>query len=1022
MLKIYKLIFFIIISFLLIGCSAELAVLKDDLNGLIKSDKNEVSAEKSSDIYLQKEINWHESAISKSVLTNDKKFLISVANEKNIFITDLKTGKVVKKIIGNIGDGLNGSIYTIALSPDNKYLVAGGFLGEYSDKLSIGTIRIYDFNTFELLKTIKSHEDIVTDLNFSEDGKYLVSSGLKGGILNIWEMNNFILKKSINLNSYVMMAKIVKRNNDYKIITISMDNYLRMYNIEGKLLREQYIYTSLNAMAINQNEIAVGCLNYKYIEFYDFNLNRIQKIDYRKSVREMEYSPDGKTLLVGNTNSQGLYLFDRKLGNFRLIESNQNIFMYSLIKFLDESNVLISKRNGELNTLNLNTLENKIILKGEKPISSIGFSDNKIAISRNDEGNLKDREKEDFFNTYLDLEKFTMVNKNIPTKIISNKQDEYSLKIQIIKGFIQNIPYLTLMKNNEIKSKIQYNQVNFNTYGFFNDFIVGGGQQSIIYDRDFNKLADLNGNGSFIVQFGRYENYLLSLNNLGIIEFWNIDEINKNKYFRLFPKLSLYIAPNNEWVMWTPQGYFNGSENGYKYIGFHINQGFDKEAKWVGIEKLYDHFYRPDLVELALKGEDITAYTKGLSYKEVLKNPAPKIQIIKVDNKNINSNEITYKKDEINLEFSVNQIDNGGVGIIRIYQEGKLVKTLGDGEINRQSANALEDLESLKINQKAKQFQEEYLAKFDNSVTKAMNGTIDESELINDVKLVQSLDNSGIHKISLPLKSGINKIEIEAFNKSNSVASIREKLNVDAKIKKREPIVYAIIAGVDNFEDIKRFNNLKYSQNDANSINEILKTKVKEKVFSTLLLGENFTKENLFKAINDVKLKAKLEDKIIFYVSTHGKVFKGDLHLVPQNNKYAKDFIKFEEMFKEIQSIPALDQIFVIDACESGSAKDIVSSIYDSKASVLAKQSGVHVLLATAKGTFAFEHPNPNIKHGVFTNNILTALQSKKTDENKDNKISIIELSKVLRNPEYITDYQYPIIRNVGQDTKVRDF
>lgn len=188
-----------------------------------------------------------------------------------------------------------------------------------------------------------------------------------------------------------------------------------------------------------------------------------------------------------------------------------------------------------------------------------------------------------------------------------------------------------------------------------------------------------------------------------------------------------------------------------------------------------------------------------------------------------------------------------------------------------------------------------------------------------------------------------------------------------------------------------------------------------------MLLGENFTKENLFKAINDVKLKAKLEDKIIFYVSTHGKVFKGDLHLVPQNNKYAKDFIKFEEMFKEIQSISALDQIFVIDACESGQAKDIVSSIYDSKASVLAKQSGVHVLLATAKGTFAFEHPNPNIKHGVFTNNILTALQSKKTDENGDKKISILELSKVLKNPEFITEYQYPIIRNVGQDTKVRD-
>lgn len=143
--------------------------------------------------------------------------------------------------------------------------------------------------------------------------------------------------------------------------------------------------------------------------------------------------------------------------------------------------------------------------------------------------------------------------------------------------------------------------------------------------------------------------------------------------------------------------------------------------------------------------------------------------------------------------------------------------------------------------------------------------------------------------------------------------------------------------------------------------------------------------------------------------------------LVPQNNKSVKNLISFEDLFKNMQSIKTLKQIFILDTCESGSANDIVSSIYDSKASVLAKSSGVHMLLATTKGTFAFEHPNPNIKHGVFTNNILTALKDKNTDKNKDRTISVIELSKILQEPKYIVDRQYPIIRNVGNDIKVRD-
>jgi hypothetical protein len=579
--------------------------------------------------------------------------------------------------------------------------------------------------------------------------------------------------------------------------------------------------------------------------------------------------------------------------------------------------------------------------------------------------------------------------------------------------------FLGISKVAELKKSFDKGELHL-SHTFYKDYLISSGLSELtVYDFSGNIISKLLGQDGHISGLAIYEDKLISSSFDGTISLWDLSKTKSNKIVN--PTVSLLITNDNEWVMWTPEGYFDSSENGYKYIGFHINQGYDKEARWVGIEKLYDHFYRPDLVKLALQGEDINPYTKGLSYLDVLKNPAPEIKITKVDNKTINSNAIAYNKDEINFEFDVSQVDNGGVGIIRIYQEGKLVKTIGAGKINRETANVVDDLETQKLTLKAQKSQEEYLSKLENSVTKSMNGTINDDELIKDVDITQTIDNSGIHKISLPLKAGENKIEIEAFNKSNTVASIREKFTVDAKIKNRKPTVYAIIAGVNEFEDNKRFSNLKYSENDAKAIGEILQTKVNEKVVSKLLLGKDFTKENLFKAINDIKSKAKLEDKLIFYVSTHGKVFKGDLHVVPQNNKYAKDFIKFEDMFKEIQSISALDQIFVIDACESGKAKDIVSSVYDSKASVLAKQSGVHVLLATAKGTFAFEHPNPDIKHGVFTNNILDALNSKKTDENNDRKISIIELSKVLKNPEFTTEYQYPIIRNVGQDTKVRD-
>ncbi|NPA60183.1 MAG: caspase family protein, partial [Epsilonproteobacteria bacterium] len=362
---------------------------------------------------------------------------------------------------------------------------------------------------------------------------------------------------------------------------------------------------------------------------------------------------------------------------------------------------------------------------------------------------------------------------------------------------------------------------------------------------------------------------------------------------------------------------------------------------------------------------------------------------------------------------------NGGIGIIRIYQEGKLIKTLGDGKINRTVADIESKLKEDRLNQLSQQKQKEYLASLKKVASKSVQN-INMADMIGDVEIDKLNNKEGKYNIVIPVKAGKNTISIEAFNKTNTVASLRRSITFNANVKKYTPKIYAIVAGVNKFEQAN-VSDLKYSQNDAKSIAQEIKKATKYKTDITLLLGKDVTKDKIFKTIKNIKKKMNLEDKIIFYISTHGKAARGRLYLVPQNNKSVKNWINFSELFKKIQSLNALEQIFVIDACESGSASEIMSSIYDAKASVLAKQSGVHLLMATTKGTFAFESTNKNIHHGVFTNNILKALNSKNTDKNKDNIISVVELSKTLQEPSYSVEHQYPVIRNMGEDTKLKN-
>ncbi|MBN2824754.1 MAG: caspase family protein [Campylobacterales bacterium] len=487
--------------------------------------------------------------------------------------------------------------------------------------------------------------------------------------------------------------------------------------------------------------------------------------------------------------------------------------------------------------------------------------------------------------------------------------------------------------------------------------------------------------------------------------------------------------------MWTEEGYFTSSPDGVQYLYFHLNQGYDKEALAIPMKSLYDHFFRPDLVKLKLSGDEAEYQkaTKGMTYKEALSNPPPKITFERVDGQKLNKtafeyDKVTIKKRHAKLIFGIKEHDKGGIGLIRVYQEGKLIQTIGDGQVNKSAANVDTKLEQEKQDKVQKKKQDDHIitvaqANISSSSPKDFTRSIDINLSITDTiastQTITTTNREGNYTIDLELVAGNNEIAIEAFNKTNTVASFRETMNIEANITKKEPKLYAIVVGINSFKENNEKWKLKYSKNDAQDIKKAIETKMNrlyQDINVTLLTDEKVTKESIIGTANSIAKQAKLEDTIVVYISTHGRASEGRLYLAPYNNGHRDNWIDFEKTFQTIQSIKALNQIFILDTCESGQANDIVSSVYDSRASVLARSSGVHMLLSTTKGTYAFESSDPNIKNGVFTYRILQTMQDKSSDSNKDGIISIVELSNKLKETQNNPDYQQPIIRNVGGD------
>ncbi|MEM7556592.1 MAG: DUF1326 domain-containing protein, partial [Cyanobacteria bacterium P01_A01_bin.84] len=116
----------------------------------------------------------HSHIVRALAITEDRKFFISGSRDKTIKIWDFSTGELKRTLKGHT-DG----VYAIALSPDGQIIASGS-----ADK----TIKLWHLDTGELLGTFTGHNSTVTALEFTASGEILVSGSLDKTI-KIWQKN-----------------------------------------------------------------------------------------------------------------------------------------------------------------------------------------------------------------------------------------------------------------------------------------------------------------------------------------------------------------------------------------------------------------------------------------------------------------------------------------------------------------------------------------------------------------------------------------------------------------------------------------------------------------------------------------------------------------------------------------------------------------------------------------------------------------------------------------------------------------
>jgi len=126
----------------------------------------------------------HEYSVKSVNFSPDSKYIVSGSDDGKIKLWNIN-GELIRTF------EKDGSVYSVNFSPDDKYIVAGGEKSEIEcEELCIeyATIKLWNIKG-KLIRTF-DHKDIVKkevveSVNFSPDGRYIVSGSLDGKI-KLW--------------------------------------------------------------------------------------------------------------------------------------------------------------------------------------------------------------------------------------------------------------------------------------------------------------------------------------------------------------------------------------------------------------------------------------------------------------------------------------------------------------------------------------------------------------------------------------------------------------------------------------------------------------------------------------------------------------------------------------------------------------------------------------------------------------------------------------------------------------------
>lgn len=403
------------------------------------------------------------------------------------------------------------------------------------------------------------------------------------------------------------------------------------------------------------------------------------------------------------------------------------------------------------------------------------------------------------------------------------------------------------------------------------------------------------------------------------------------------PLISIYVGDRNQWIMWTPQGYYDCSPGADSLIGWHVNQGPDQPARFYRVQQFRKQFYRPDVIREILKTGDF-----ALAAQQAEKDKPRKSVELDLQNPEDFSRNAPP-------EVQITSPQAGDSDSDRVFVEAVVTST------NERPIT---------------------------EVTLLHNGTPAKVFRPRDADQQQGFEIS--HR--LKLFAGENRLSFVAANSSSTSSPELSTVVVNSQATDQKRKVWVLAIGISEYESAgDELQNLQFATNDAKafaaSVQAHASGQLYEDVQVKLLLNETAGRADILDGLQWLVDNVQAGDAVMLFCSAHGflddkEQFYLGTHEV-QPDRLRATAVPWREVVGILhEELPACQRLVFLDSCHAEGIRPLNAS--EALHDLAAPELGTVFYASCTMKQKSFERED--WKHGAFTRAILDILDDRTAD------------------------------------------